>query len=148
MKMLLGNHEFMLLETFYYHADEPKDWMNTTEYQRLWYRIGGGYTYRSFIHQRNNDKKRFIDYLLSLPLNISVTINGKNYLLVHGGAVTDQNSKSEANRVVWERIEKDYTIENKTIIFGHTPTVYYTDKKQMPHIYFGDGKIGIDCGDA
>ena len=47
---------------------------------------------------------------------------------------------------VWERIE-DYTQipDEYTLIFGHTPTVYYAAEDRL-RIWYDERKIGIDCG--
>lgn len=37
--------------------------------------------------------------------------------------------------------------EGKNVIFGHTPTIHYQSGSPM-RIYYGSGRIGVDCGCA
>ncbi len=48
VRMLLGNHEFMMLDALYYNDDCPKDWWGQNKYLRLWYANGG---YYAFLHK-------------------------------------------------------------------------------------------------
>ncbi len=90
---------------------------------------------------------------LSLPLNIDVEVNGKSYILVHGGAIAHYDRyafkyDTQEEYAVWNRIHyKAPDIEGKTIIFGHTPTSEYQHNNPLEiwHSPSG-GKIGIDCG--
>ena len=98
-------------------------------------------------------QKEIFDYLHSLPLNIDVEVNGKSYILVHGGAIAHYDRyafkyDTQEEYAVWNRIHyKAPDIESKTIIFGHTPTSEYQHNNPLEiwHSPSG-GKIGIDCG--
>jgi predicted phosphodiesterase len=104
-----------------------------------------------------------------MPYFIEKTVNGKNYIIVHGGFITKENY----NRIGFT-LYKDYDLENiemfyiwsrwyenmqyggkpdTTIVFGHTPTVFpkegffndgnvWTYTRQKDNCRF----INIDCG--
>lgn len=148
--MLLGNHEYMML-----NALDVLD-RNNPEYPhalRLWYRNGGDVTHEYIKHIRKSVRKEIFDYLHSLPLNIDVEVNGKSYILVHGGAIAHYDRyafkyDTKEEYAVWNRIHyKAPDIDGKTIIFGHTPTSEYQHNNPLEiwHSPSG-GKIGIDCG--
>ena len=82
VKMLLGNHEYMMLEALY-----PLGSVDEWEYKRslsLWYRNGGNVTHNYLKHIRKEIRQEVFDYLRNLPINLKVEVNDKNYLLVHG----------------------------------------------------------------
>ena len=150
VKMLLGNHEYMMLNALdRLDKDNP-------EYPRallLWYRNGGDITHEYIKHIRKSVRKEVFDYLHSLPLNIDIEVNGKPYLLVHGGAISEYHRHMyrydfQEEYAVWNRIcYNEPDVEGKIIIFGHTPTSKYQHNNPL-EIWRSPsgGKIGIDCG--
>lgn len=153
MKMLLGNHEYMMLRSLGEPYDEA-DWNSVYDLEdclALWYRNGGGVTHQHLKHIRQTLRAEIYAYLKSLPLNIDVTVNGKVYKLVHGAPV-DQFEvyaayfRSRTPFSVWKRWQDtDWLSDNYTMIFGHTHTRHFQPNHPMC-IYHGQGKIGIDCG--
>lgn len=150
--MLLGNHEYMMLEALVNNNDE--DIMTQFEKENaihLWYRNGGRVTHNYLKHIRKELRTEVFDYLNSLPTNIEITVNGTKYLLVHGSP--EANYEKYNNRystckeyAVWKRWQiEDTAPEGYTLIFGHTPTVHFS-YDMPPKIYFTDTTIGIDCG--
>lgn len=146
VKMLLGNHDFMMLDALYYNADCPKDGFGSNEYFRRWYNNGGFVTHNCLKHLRKTTRAEIFEYLDALPLNIEITVNRKKYLLVHGGIDPQTTGADNKSAVVWYRI-KDESIapKRKTLVFGHTPTVFYQTTEPIS-IYHGKRLIGIDCG--
>lgn len=140
-KMLLGNHEYMMLQAIEHPSKETIG---------VWYHNGGSFTHENFKHLRKEYKYEILDFLHSLPLNLSVTVEGRDYLLVHGvpedwyqpGSWYD----NPAEYAVWERLKKgDWTESERTLIFGHTPTIYYQRSKPLS-VWYSGNMIGIDCG--
>ena len=148
--MLLGNHEYMMLNALDVLDRDNPEYPHAL---RLWYRNGGDVTHEYIKHIRKSVRKEIFDYLHSLPLNIDVEVNGKSYILVHGGAIAHYDRyafkyDTQEEYAVWNRIHyKAPDIEGKTIIFGHTPTSEYQHNNPLEiwHSPSG-GKIGIDCG--
>ena len=155
VSMLIGNHEDMMLNALYrplkstnpYKAERERD-----HNFRLWYNNGGLDTHHSLKHQRIAVRKEIFEYLESLPINIDITVNGKNYLLVHGAPYESYPFKSmdygdPVENAIWGRVQRYDTMPpNKKVIFGHTPTLRYQDDQDLKIWTEEDDKIGIDCG--
>ena len=138
--VLLGNHELMMLEAL-------TKTHSYNEYRHRWYNNGGEVTHKRL---RYYDQDEILDIIRSLPINVDVTCNGVNYLLVHGGPIGYKPKyQDETFDSVWKRLDRYAKLpEGKTVIFGHTPTARYQVAYPMK-IYHGDnGMIGIDCGSA
>ena len=138
--VLLGNHELMMLDALT-KADPDR------AYIHRWYRNGGDITHKRL---RYYDKSEILDIIRKLPVNVNVTCNGVDYLLVHGGPLGFKPKYEDlVFDSVWKRLDK-YSVlpEGQTVIFGHTPTDHYQVANPM-QIYHGDNQmIGIDCGAA
>lgn len=147
IKMIIGNHEYMMLEALKTRDD---DFPNIYEIQ-LWYSNGGRVTHNYLKHISKKLRKEVFHYLYALPVNIEIKVNDKKYLLVHGAP--ERNFKRESGGyesskeyAVWERWQPfDGVPEGYTLIFGHTPTVEFNGKIPT-EIFFCDNAIGIDCG--
>lgn len=150
VKMLLGNHEYMMLRALSEPYD-PGDTPNLEECRFLWYRNGGEVTHRYWKRIRKTLRAEVVAYLKSLPLNLDVTVGSKQYKLVHGAPVECYEAYGDPNRsrthfAVWKRWEiGDALPGDHTMIFGHTPTKHYRYHDPL-RVYFGDRLIGIDCG--
>lgn len=151
VKMLLGNHEFMMLNAL----GEPYDGghSNIIKSCKLWYRNGGGITHLKWFCLNDCEKNRIIDYLKSLPLNIDIDVCGKQYRLVHAADTEfysdyiDEHS-SLTEYAVWERETIVQMAESdKNYIFGHTCTFNFAPSAK-PKILHDKNLIGIDCGCA
>ena len=147
-KMILGNHEYMMLRALGCPYDDFLDDGNAMGH---WYRNGGDLTHKSLKHFRKTTRQEIFDFLHSLPLNLDVEVNGKTYKLVHGGPVEEYDPAGLRHEslpyfAVWKRFESDYTFSGDyTLVFGHTPTEYF--EKTVPmQVWYGNRMIGIDCG--
>jgi len=151
VKMLLGNHEYMMLDALYYHVDElsePWDPYGPNRFFRVWYANGGEITHYYMKHQRIFTRADIFNYLTALPLNIELEVSGKQYRLVHGGFDDHSSDPSNTYHAVWDRLTRfDEMPAGKTVIFGHTPTLKYQDATPS-RIWYGESRIGIDCGCA
>ena len=152
MIMLMGSHEYMMLRALGYPYDpyDPTSELIREDATEHWYRNGGKVTHDHWKHIRKSLRKEIIQYLLALPLNIDVEVNGKPYKLVHGAPMDEYmnypGSPSPIHFAVWKRWRRYDTFSGDfTMIFGHTPTKYYQDNVPM-ELWFGNQCIGIDCG--
>lgn len=149
-QLLLGNHEYMMLNAL--------DRLDVTgpgypRALRVWYHNGGGVTHAYLKRIRKAVRREIFDYLRTLPLNIDIEVNGRSYLLVHGGVLarypdhTDRYDDPE-HYAVWYRMDAtEPELPGKTILFGHTPTWHYQRCNPLELWHSPDGgKIGIDCG--
>ena len=146
-KMLLGNHEYMMLRALGQPYDDNID---TGTALAHWYRNGGKVTHDHLKRLRKTLRQEILDYVRSLPLEMDLQLNGKQWKLVHGGPVEsfDHDPKyfGPVHYAVWKRWDlNDTWPENCNMIFGHTPTRHYRDIAPMEIWYHGN-HIGIDCG--
>ena len=152
MLMILGNHEYMMMnvvQTPPFRIDEKWE-----EDLGLWFLNGGEMTYRTFLRLSDAERAEIMDYVNDLPLNREIEIEGKSYLLVHGSpaaAYTKENPDymDKTMYAVWNRF--DPFIENgfagKNVICGHTPTIFFTDRKPM-EVFINGNTVCMDCGCA
>jgi hypothetical protein len=115
-----------------------------------WYRNGGKVTHDHLKHIRKKTRREIMAYLLALPLQVDIAVNGKAYKLVHGAPVeaydADPKYRNPIHFAVWKRWNlNDAWPEDCNMIFGHTPTRYYRDIVPM-EIWYQGRHIGIDCG--
>lgn len=80
MKMLLGNHEYMMLRALGdpYDKSDRVSIYDPSDCLYVWYRNGGGVTHRHLIRLRKQLRAEIFTYLKSLPLNIDITVNEKS----------------------------------------------------------------------
>lgn len=148
--MLLGNHEYMMLRALD-EPYEPGDRPNLAECRFIWYRNGGDVTHRYWKRIRKTLRAEVIDYLKALPLNLSVTVGGRHFRLVHAAptelyGIYGDPSRSATHFAVWHRWKNALPqLPDTTILFGHTPTGHYQPGSPL-QIWQGPGCIGIDCG--
>ena len=148
-KMLLGNHEYMMLRALGHPYDGYADNGKALAH---WYRNGGDITHRQFKYQRKAVREQILAFLLGLPLQFDLTVDGKAYKLVHAAPQEafdgDPKYPTPAHFAVWKRFAADETFPaDYTLIFGHTPTRYFQESFPM-EVWQGEGRIGIDCGCA
>ena len=148
MTLLLGNHEYMMLQYFAPEATE-------TEIRR-WNKNGNTPTRDAYLRLEPAEQMRITEYIQSLPTHLTVNVGDKNYYLVHG--FPGENVHDE----VWHRptIADPNPISNTTLIIGHTPVLYMQESKEKreeriaemirrgehPRIFHAPGFIDIDCG--
>lgn len=146
-KMLLGNHEYMMLRALGHPYDD-----NTDDGRAMahWYRNGGDVTHFQWKRNRKTSRERMVAYLRNLPLCYRIEVGGRPYLLVHAAPVeaydADPKYRNPTHFAVWKRWDIRETWEGKEIlVFGHTPTAHYRDVSPM-EIWYRDRRVGIDCG--
>ncbi|MGN1367664.1 MAG: metallophosphoesterase [Aristaeellaceae bacterium] len=140
--VLVGNHEIMMVKAL--TLTHPED-----KYMRHWYRNGGDITHSHLKHCSHAYREKVFDIVRRLPVNVEVSCNGVDYLLVHGGPLGYQHKYDDpVMDSVWMRPEATTPMpEGKVVIFGHTPTDHYQDDQPM-RIFYGPRMIGVDCGAA
>ena len=148
-KMLLGNHEYMMLRALGAPCDDNIDTGTALPH---WYRNGGEVTHDSWNRLQDNEKAEIIQYLHSLPLSYDVQLGSTHYKLVHGAPAEDFADNEDLRYLnptyfaVWKRWEAEaFPAHDYTVIFGHTPTRHYQDCIPT-ELWRKDGYIGIDCG--
>ena len=151
-KMLLGNHELMMMNALYYPPPEDEEW---PEYyyeckQSLWYRNGGDITHNYLKHIKKTVRQEIFEYLEKLPVNMEITVNGRQFILTHAAPAElyetyGRKYECERDFAVWMRFDSFPVLEDCTVIFGHTPTIRFQYDNPMT-IWDAKSWIGIDCG--
>lgn len=148
-KLLLGNHEYMMLRALGHPADENTD---DGTAQPHWYRNGGRVTHDHFRRLPEQEQQQILEYLGELPLNRWARVKDWDYLLVHGAPVEswadnrDPRYLTPVHFAVWKRLEEGFRApEGAALIFGHTPTIHYQECVPM-EVWWSERCIGIDCG--
>jgi len=154
VKMLLGNHEHMMLNAIGDIFDAKSHRYRGDRELRLWYRNGGQVTHEYLKHIRKDLREEVFAFVRQLPLNLDVEVNGIKYKLVHGSPVENYmtsyyySSKYStlAEFAVWERWDETMPVpDGYVMIFGHTPTIHFNPDEPWS-IWSCDEAIGIDCG--
>lgn len=100
-----------------------------------------------------NKTDSLIKFLIELKTYKKISVNGKDYILVHGGYSDDQKDNEEYLLTIRDTFfDSDQAIipDNTTVIFGHTTTRDIRAKIEHQLVYpytiwHGKNKIGIDC---
>lgn len=142
VKFILGNHEQMMLDTFWSR--------NNYDARRLWTQNGGGQTYRTMVYRIPTEERlRILRYIQEAPDHMEIEVNGRQFHLVHGMVSYDRTTR------LWDRPEPPPTepsIPGKTVIVGHTSVFWMNqyiegvDEEAPLEIWHGPGLICIDCG--
>ncbi|MBO4849222.1 MAG: metallophosphoesterase [Clostridia bacterium] len=159
-EFLLGNHEDMLLACDFLFdeiTEESIDALGPEKAKALerYLRNGGGVTLRSLRELERREPGAIRDtlqFLRDAPVVGAVTVNGRDFLLVHGGLPgfsPDKKLKDyDEFGLLWERpaLDAEY-FDDVTTVFGHTPTLYYGEEHRG-RIIRTRTWINIDAGAA
>lgn len=142
--LLKGNHEQMCVETL---GQE-----NSIVARDLWLHNGGYGTYTELTRFcPRSERNDLIEYMANLPEQLEVTVNGRDFILVHAAPSDDQHTRlwARPTSVDWENVVP----KGKTAIIGHTPTKYLRQRTPLDNIrepdmriFFDERYICIDCG--
>lgn len=178
IEVIKGNHEVFFLEAFDYFIDgDTFKEINFASFKirnSIWYHNGCEPTIDQFLELELKERIEIFKYIKSEKDYKIIEINNQKYLLVHAGLfiyegipfekLMEINIRKEHN--LWIRedfLDSEYQkLDDMTIIFGHTPTYYIPEYMWNPEIltkeclrrckqskiFYGKGKIGIDCGCA
>ncbi len=146
--MLLGNHEYMMLQYMSPSASE-------TDIRR-WNRNGNAPTLTKFLRLKVREQKEILHYLKMLPTHLKVTVDDRSFYFVHG--FPGENVHDE----VWGRPTRSTPnpIPDHQLIIGHTPVQYLIEneaeqilfekelesREEHLHVAHTPGFIDIDCG--
>ncbi|MNK69764.1 diadenosine tetraphosphatase [compost metagenome] len=151
--VLKGNHDDMMVKAFT-EEDEGYDtnWLSNGAYQTIESYCGIDFFEETFDWDTYIEAKKFIkqhyqhhiDFLQSLPLYHETD----EYIFVHAGInpFYEDWKKQSDDDFIWIRdiFHANPTVNtDKTVIFGHTPTVHLQETEDIWFSPHGD-KIGID----
>ena len=155
VQLILGNHEAMLLANAFVFDEITEEIEETMSVEKLdmlrrYYYDGGSVTLKAMQKLPKDTQQDILDYLRDCPLYELVSVNGKDYLLVHSGLEKfDKNKKLSEyadDEFLWARpaLDERYFDEIMTIL-GHTPTIAFGEEYDG-RIIRTDTWIDIDMG--
>ena len=154
---MVGNHELMALECLEFLMKEITDAsieeLNEEMLDNLvtWQYNGGKSTIEEFGELRSDEKQDVIDFIKEFSIYEEVSVNDKDYLLVHAGLGNYSPGKNmedySLHELIWMRADYDEQYYEETfVITGHTPTQIIEDNPRPGFIYRKNHHIAIDCG--
>ena len=155
VKMILGNHELMMRRCDFLFEEDALERMKKLDHQQrvklaIWMSNGAETTVRGLFDVPVKKRKEILDFLNQLPLYTSVRVGDREFLFTHSGLRDFHPSKTMDDYLdddlLWNRPElTDRYFEDKTVIFGHTPTWFYGDEDKKG-VIVTDTWIDIDAG--
>lgn len=117
----------------------------------------GGITLEHLNKMNLKDLNMLKKYIASMPLGVECTIDGKKFMLVHGGYNETKEKFSHEYKLDMRQeffLNKVECSEPLTVVFGHTTTrdikIIKDHELSVPYKIWHDDvnkdKIGIDCG--
>ena len=136
--LLLGNHEKMLLENEWLLSSVTEETVEQVDEDKLralsvWEMNGAEPTIVALQKEAPQVRADILEYLHDCPLFDSVSIDGRDFLLVHAGLGEYHESKRISDYtehdLLWSR-PSPHTHYSDTFvtILGHTPTGYYSSQ--------------------
>ncbi|MBR5827544.1 MAG: fructose-bisphosphatase class III [Clostridia bacterium] len=136
-ELILGNHEAMMLACDFLFDEITEESVSNLTGRKLntyltWVSNSGQPTLNALSAMRNNEIRYVLEYLREAPLYETLTVNGKDFILTHSGFGSFSKDKKlseySATDLLWNRPKLgDEYFEDVTVVFGHTPTVFYGD---------------------
>lgn len=155
VSLLLGNHEAMLLACDFLFDEITDDSISKLtgsklNTYRVWVSNSGQVTLDALAGVRDKEIQYILEYLREAPLYEALTVNGKDFLLVHSGLGRFRRDKKMSDYtpsdLLWTRpslITRYF--DDVTVVFGHTPTVCYGNE-HLGKIVKTDTWVNIDVG--
>lgn len=153
---IVGNHEYMAVKALKKLCVEITEenvetqiTIDTMRYYTEWMLNSGLGTLEELRSFSNSEKNDFLDYMEDFSLYERVCVNGKKYLLVHGGLEPFSEGMNiddfSVPQLLFSRANLDRTYFYDTYtITGHTPTI--NEEGNMGTVIKRNNHISIDCG--
>lgn len=154
---LVGNHELMALECLEFLMKEITD-MSIEELDEnmlnnivTWQYNGSKTTIDEFRRLKPEEQREIIEFIKDFSLYEELTVNDKDYLLVHAGLGNFSPDKDiedySLSEIVWDRADYDKKyFDDIYLVTGHTPTQLIESNSKKGYIYKNNNHIAIDCG--
>ena len=155
VELLLGNHEAMMLACDFLFDEITEDSISDLTGRKLntyrtWESNGGYTTINALSSILDKEIQYILEYLREAPLYETVTVNGRDFVLVHsglGGFRKDKRlSEYTPSELLWSRPDLNTRYyDDVTVVFGHTPAVYFGNE-YSGKILMTDTWINVDVG--
>ncbi len=155
MQLILGNHEAMMMVCNFIFNEVSEEFIWSLSYDKLrllsgWMNNGGDVTLKALRQTDKENTQDILEYLKEAPLYECITVNHRDFLLVHSGlenfSPDRKISDYSADELIWNRPEiTTRYFDDITTVFGHTPTEYYGEEYSGKILKTGTW-IDIDTG--
>ena len=155
----LGNHEYAaltclpyLLEELTEENTEPEELLWRLRSALAWKSDGGEPTVEAFRDLSPAARQDVLELLEDLTVYEEVEAGGREFVLVHAGLGNFSPERPLEDygleELILSRPEPGQAyFQDRYLVFGHTPTPYYTGTRpEDARIFRGDKLIGVDCG--
>ncbi len=154
---ILGNHELMMAVSLKLLMREITEGsvseLGEAEIGALaeWMANGGEPTLRAFRALSREKRREVMEYLGEFSLYEELTVNGRDYVLVHAGIDNFSPSRPLEDYDPADFLEgrsgpADAYWPDKTVISGHIPTRLIPGSPAPDRVYKTGGRLFIDCG--
>ena len=154
-QLILGNHEAMMLACDFLFDEITEESIANLTGTKLntyltWTSNSAQPTLNALSAVRPSEIKYILEYLREAPLYEILTVNGRDFILVHSGLGGFSKSKKlseySVSELIWTRPTlADRYFDDITTVFGHTPTVFFGEKYKGKALKT-DTWIDIDVG--
>ncbi len=153
---ILGNHEYaaatclrFLMKEITEESIEDID-EETIKNLMEWQNIGGQCTMDGFQKLSREEQQGIVDYLDEFSLYEEVSVNEKQFVIVHAGLTNFSPDRPLEDYEMYELIFKapDYDMvyfPNKYLVTGHLPTKVIEGNPRPNKIFRKNNHIAIDC---
>jgi len=156
---LLGNHEAIMLQCVVGLPDEANI-ENVTDFYTeagfavysAWMQNGGAITLRQYLGLPPKKRAELLSYINEFCVYEELTMpDGRRYILTHSG-IDDFDPERPLHEYPLDTLinarpqQSDRFYSDKTLVFGHTPTLTYPQNHGRAEVLFTDTYINIDCG--
>ncbi|MBQ8412381.1 MAG: fructose-bisphosphatase class III [Lachnospiraceae bacterium] len=154
---IIGNHEYMAINCLKFLSKEITyesiSCLDSGMLQGLaeWQNVGGQATIDEFYKISPEEKADIIEYLEEFSLYEEISVEGKDYVLVHAGLSNFAPDRPLIDYHISEMIfmrpyyDRVY-YEDKYLVTGHLPTRNIEANGYQDKIYKANNHIAIDCG--
>lgn len=160
IQLILGNHEALLLACSFLFEEVNDRSLDRLSVRQLnlvqnWMANGGGPTmtgFRKLLKKDPESVQGILEYLQDAPLYETLTVNGRNYILVHAGLGNFRPGRPLDDYTPEELLmdrpaPEDRYFSNARVILGHTPAGYF-DPEHPNRAFRTETWTCIDTGAA
>ncbi|MBO5858515.1 MAG: fructose-bisphosphatase class III [Clostridia bacterium] len=154
-QLILGNHEAMMLACDFLFDEITDDSIANLTGTKLnaylnWSANSAQPTLEALSSTRKPEIRYILEYLREAPLYEILTVNNRDFILVHSGLGNFSENKKlseySVSDLIWSRPAiADRYFDDVTTVFGHTPTVFFGDEYKGKAVST-DTWIDIDVG--
>ena len=153
---ILGNHEYAAATCLRFLMKEiTEESIGEIDEETIknlleWQNIGGQCTMDAFHKLSREEKNDIVDYLDEFSLYEEVSVNEKQFVIVHAGLTNFSPDRPLETYEMYELIFKapDYDriyFPNKYLVTGHLPTKVIEGNPRPNKIFRKNNHIAIDC---